>query len=595
MAHPLVEDWKSYKASKQTQQPISSHDLVAEWKASRRQPQPPQVIPSQDSQEFKIPRRDFGQDVAGYIEGATLGIPRTVLESRFSPLGNIARIGYAAMGKEIPEIPRGSKGGQLVGSFAGFGGLSRLVGKVPFLASRAVKTAGPVMGGVKRVSNDLLQRGLRGSVTGALGINAPSFTELDTKPAVRAARTVAGGIIGGTAEAVAPPIIEGMAGKVPSFLRGVRRILHPTKRTFEETAKGRAGQIESVAEGAVRTEKEMIGKELAPKASEIAKRQVEQMNPKALKQAGIDEKDVSFIQSFKGQYGATKLPTEEEAGKMFSEVMKKVPGDYEIDIKGFKGNLGSFLREKGIIDKSGSIRPGITKDSRAINGLIDVYKNLKGRIAGEERIPGLLSEATESGNLLPGVKSELNNILRNPTKIDKSTYERTKMGLKALLSSDEQANIPIYRMIRALDDAAERAGIEGFKKARTTYAVSKIGAKAKVQTSQEMQTKLTQSLKPENESIRKNLREQLGSEADTILDKLGKGRIAKDEATRQLKNLQTKVSRQNYLTRKSKGVKTIGGNLLKGSIAAGGTYYTWRHLKDIIDTLKGQQPYNNRR
>src|SRR3990167_5827489 len=217
MAHPLVEDWKSYKASKQTQQPISSHDLVAEWKASRRQPQPPQVIPSQDSQEFKIPRRDFGQDVAGYIEGATLGIPRTVLESRFSPLGNIARIGYAAIGKEIPEIPRGSKGGQLVGSFAGFGGLSRLVGKVPFLASRAVKTAGPVMGGVKRVSNDLLQRGLRGSVTGALVINAPSFTELDTKPAVRAARTVAGGIIGGTAEAVAPPIIEGMAGKVPSF------------------------------------------------------------------------------------------------------------------------------------------------------------------------------------------------------------------------------------------------------------------------------------------------------------------------------------------------------------------------------------------
>ena len=278
-------------------------------------------------------------------------------------------------------------------------------------------------------------------------------------------------------------------------------------------------------------------------------------NPLALRQAGIDDPTISKIQSYKGQYGAEEIPTVESAGSKFQNAEANVPDDFNINVKPFKGQIGALLRNIGIIDERGQLVPGITKDSRAIQGITDVYKNLKSRIYQNEKVvPKLLDETVgekvtgpridpktgsefrvvrpDTGDLTFEAKKGLNQIIRRPDSMDLPLYRRTKAGLQALLSSDEQANIPVYRMIDALDTAAEKAGLSGLREAKTAYSIAKSTGKArniidKVDTGLEQDmNSLIKQLESPDAGVRnvahKVAREKLGDYADSLIETANK-------------------------------------------------------------------------
>lgn len=577
MANPLIEEWKAQRALK-TAQPSRGSDLVAEWRASR-QDKPiitSEFLPADEKKPFDVPRRDLGRDIAGYVHGRTLGIPKMVYDLNISPLGNAIKLASAATGHEAPEYPTGSRGGQLVGSLAGFTDLSKAVGKVPFLASRTVKTAGPIMGGVKKISNDLLQRGMRGAATGAIGMNTPFVTKLNEKPNVRAARTAAGAVIGGTTEALLPPVIETVSGKVPPFLRGIRRILNPTKKTFAETSGGRASQINAEKDAALLADKEMIGNELAPKAAEIKRQRILSMEPDALSQVGVKQGDINFAKKVKGLTSVKTIPTQEEGDAFYESVIRSIPEDTKIPTDNLRNALN-----KSISGAEG----GLGKDPNLVNKLKEILSDLDRETTGA------------SDSIMYGAGK------RN-LPITKQTYEATRRNLNRLFSDNPELNRFVQPLKEALDkDASLAAADVGVSapmgRARLMYRLPRQLSKARTVVdnpnfNEVVEKEVREVANPLNVAKRENFRKLLGPEADDILAKLDSGKIAKEEADRLLAGLKERVSRQGYLTRKSMGAKTIAGNIGKGTVAVGGGYYTWKHLKEILDTLKGQQQYGNR-
>lgn len=577
MANPLIEEWKAQRALK-TAQPSKGSDLVAEWRATR-QDKPiitSEYLPAEEKKPFEVPRRDLGRDIAGYIHGRTLGIPKMAYDLNISPLGDAIKLAYAATGNEAPEYPTGSRGGQLVGSLAGFTDLSKVVGKVPFLASRTVKTSGPIFGGVKKVSNDLLQRGMRGAVTGAIGANTPLITDIDEGAGVRTARTLAGGVIGGTTEAILPPVVDVVSGRVPQFLRGVRRILNPTKKTFAETSSSRASQINATKDAAINAEKEMIGGELAPKVADIKKQRILSMEPESLKQVGVKPESIKFAQKVKGLTDIKTIPTEEAGNVAYKSIINSIPDDITIQPTNFRSAL-----EKQLASAEGSLG----KDPGLISQLRTMLNNLDKETVGA------------SDSIIHGAG-------KRGVPISKQTYEATRENLNRLFGGNEQMNRYIQPLKEALDkDASLAAADIGISapmgRARIMYRLPRELSKARTvvdnpKFNEGVEAELRSISNPNRVAERENFRKMLGPEADAILAKLDSGKIAKDEADRLLNSLKERVSHQGYLQRKSVGGKTIAGNVAKGSVAIGGTYYTWKHLKEIMDTLKGESRYQGR-
>ena len=100
-------------------------------------------------------QKQRANDALGVLEGATLGIPRAVVEQTVGR-GVGALTGDQELQDKLMNLPRGSQGGQIAGSFLGLGALSKGAKAIPALA------------GTNTMANML-----RGSAVGATAANTP--------------------------------------------------------------------------------------------------------------------------------------------------------------------------------------------------------------------------------------------------------------------------------------------------------------------------------------------------------------------------------------------------------------------------------------
>ena len=78
-------------------------------------------------------QKNQANNALGVLEGATLGIPRAVVEQTVGR-GVGALTGDKELQDKLMNLPRGSQGGQLIGSFMGLGELSKVAKAIPALA-----------------------------------------------------------------------------------------------------------------------------------------------------------------------------------------------------------------------------------------------------------------------------------------------------------------------------------------------------------------------------------------------------------------------------------------------------------------------------
>lgn len=550
------------------QQQVQSAPLSFEqFRASRQQAQAPQEvlverpeIPLKAPAKFQperaitgypeLPKRSIMDDITGVAYGAGgqfVKGPAVAIAKQFDP--ELAE----TLQRDVPE---GSKFGQFVGSMAPIAGISGQVGRIPALASKVIPTSAPVLGGQRVVSNTLGQRATREALTGALATQMPIITDVDEPLVQRAAKTAVGGVIGGTLGAVVPPIAESMSKRTPAFLRGIRRVLNPSRKTFEETAKGRAGQVTSAAQKAVQIEKEMIGKELAPRASAAYKKNISQMRPEAMKQAGTTSDVIEDVSSYKAKYGG-ELPSSSQADDYFGSVIKEAPqGGIQAD------DILVGLREASKEAPKDTVFKALSDDiSKSLD--LDSQITGKGNVISKDK--------------LMEIYKKVNGLFGQNQYLDRAA----QIVKESIYNSARKSGIP--NIDRAVDM---------FRVSRSTSKAQNVLQAPKGRIEGQMESRLSATLKPGKESVRSKLVEQLGPEADDILSKLGKGEIAKEEATRKLAAIQSRSSTRDYLKRKKFGAQAIGKKAAQGAAVGGGAYMTYKTLRDAVNTMKGEKRYD---
>jgi len=173
---------------------------------------------------FQEPK--VAEDVAGVVEGRTLGIPR-------------AAIDFATGGRV--QLPRGSTGGQVAGGLLSGKGIFDVLSKVPKLAGKGLlKSAG------------------RGAAAGAITTQAPSITDLDTPLVERGilagGGALLGGIFGPTSDLVAGGISKGLKAlekvrRRPAVIqKSIKGVKQRGERDLEAIKRGDLPRQERIAE-----------------------------------------------------------------------------------------------------------------------------------------------------------------------------------------------------------------------------------------------------------------------------------------------------------------------------------------------------------
>ncbi|MDZ4209881.1 MAG: hypothetical protein U1C56_01740 [Candidatus Curtissbacteria bacterium] len=447
---------------------------------------------------IKTNRRSALKDAAGAIEGATLGIPRAVIETGLSKITG-----------EPVHMERGSKLGQLLGSVLGAGKVYKLAKALPGLAKSTIRA---------------------GAVTGGILSQTPQYTEPDTPLSERVYRGVAG-----TAMGAAIPAGFKIAAKVPGtalrFLSNAPTIHtkdlgNILKRTGK---KAFSGSIDRPG---------YIGETLVPKVSKLFIENIEQTDPKTLSRIKIPQKNIQDALNVKRKYSLKGVPRSQEASELFDKTISEADPDIIINIKSFKGKVGGLLKKFGAIDERGRPVPGIIKDNRVLGGLLNMYNSLKKRVAlnSSDKIRRLVTRQPTSRQALDyqlrtGTKAlakkdlfMLRKISENPDSLDKAQWLRTKLGLKNLLTGDNESDRIVYQIISHLDDAAAKSGIPGLQKAKDIFRASKGLEKAfnridDPDLAGTIQSKLLSARNSENVAQRKYIEEIVGGKkAKEILD-----------------------------------------------------------------------------
>lgn len=387
----------------------------------------------------------------------------------------------------------------------------------------------------------------------------------------------------GGANKIATPKLAGLTQKIGSpvgrFLRSVADIPQSTvEKSRELTGKYGKKFVHSHA----KVEPGFIGKDMAPKVGKTVSDRVISLDPVALRENGIADDAVAEIQKVSSEHGIKRLPTIVEANDIFQKSMSGAPEDMKFNVKGLKDEIGNILRENGVIDESGETIPGLVRDNTGFSYLHDMWKGLKSRISKNKKIPDLLAEdATKltksskinkagdivakegtSGKIgtvstgMPSKESQdaIIDALKFTDEIDKKSFMRTRANLLAQVTGDAQIDRHTYRVIDALDTAAEKAGVPGISKAKAEFKLSRLGEMAHKKINdpsflEETEGSLRSAVNPEHFQLREALKRLIGQGGDKLIDELESINIG-----RQFQSKGFVPSRTGILEKGAKGI-----------------------------------------
>ena len=229
-----------------------------------------------------------------------------------------------------------------------------------------------------------------------------------------------------------------------------------------------------------------LGREIAPKAADVAAGRVKSMNPNAMREIGIPTEDVQLAQDLKGKFGLQEFPTKSAADDFYSNVINSAPDDVQIPTENLKQVVSS---------------PDIQIDKQA--------KRYIEQFIGRSRMnpAGTLDEVPLSKVEYQNIRGMLNSI-------------------------DPQGETPAIQAIKqALDSDAEKV-IPGIAEAKGRFQLSRQTPKAEVfldkaRADEEMGRRMSQGQAPENVQVRESLSRLLGPEGDPLIKQVEGQRIAK--------------------------------------------------------------------
>ena len=262
-----------------------------------------------------------------------------------------------------------------------------------------------------------------------------------------------------------------------------------------------------------------IGKDLVPKVQDVVAKNIEKLEPKTLQVLGVPNNIISkarligkdkLFQNYK-QYDGSTAPIVEKvqqglnrkiqsANKQFSDVMKNVPDDFEINIGGFRGKLGGILKREGIINKKGEVVTVPGDLHRTLKGLLNIYGDVKKRVRlnipkrieklrstpeikllpgtrmvdGKQVGGGALGVGDRlTGKIDPSARRLLSEAKASTDRFTKSQYVQFKNNLQGMFSGDAKFDRLVQESIDDLDAAAIRSGIKGLSGAKKAYKLAK--------------------------------------------------------------------------------------------------------------------------
>lgn len=232
---------------------------------------------------------------------------------------------------------------------------------------------------------------------------------------------------------------------------------------------------------------EYLGREIAPKATEVAHSAVNSMQPSAMREIGISEDSTKIAQDIKGEFGLNEFPTTSKADKIYKNVIDSAPDDLEILPK----NLDAVLSETG-----GSLSHSAQKEIKRI-----------------------VSDRARSAE--------------DPYRLGTGLSKKEYNYIRGIINDEIQAgnNVGAQAIKEALDTDAE-AVIPGLKKAKGIFQVSRNTEKAegyldKMSLGKEMESKLRSAEAPKNVALKGSLKRLLGDKAGPLLDDLEAQRLAR--------------------------------------------------------------------
>ena len=381
------------------------------------------------------------------------------------------------------------------------------------------------------------------------------------------------------AKPVTKPISK-IPGAIRNFLGGVEGKTIKDLRNIVD----RLGVGNVFKSGAER--KTFVGSELTPRVQSAVTKNVENLEPVALKELGLPDNLISEMQT-RGTPQGLKLGDKirhtvkskiDEAGQEYEQARRSLPKGFKFDVKGLRGKVGGILRERGVIDEKGKLIRPIVDDPDQIKGLYRLWNELSDRVRLNRpgRIGGLLSEEETkivgkitpegtikgsakagefgTGKLPKEAQDEILRSLAMADELDSDQFFRNRLNLQGLLSGEKQFDRLVLQVIDVMDNAAESSGQKSLKNAVKSYrgakefeeSVGNLASKAdekveKFTKRTSIEGKLRSSQQEERVSLREELSNLIGgkqtseildmSQANKILTDPGIGGIGKPRDT----------------------------------------------------------------
>lgn len=233
---------------------------------------------------------------------------------------------------------------------------------------------------------------------------------------------------------------------------------------------------------------EYVGREISPKASELASSRVRSMEPEAMREIGIGSEDVALSQELKNKFGIGEFPTKSSADEFFETTIRSAPEDIEI----IPNNLRDALAD-----------PANKIDNKSASQLLE----------------GIIRRRRDTGlGVLEG------------QPISKSEFEQIRATLNNL---DPNGEIPGVQAIKQALDADASTVIPELASAKGRFQLSRQVPKAelyldKTKLNKEMSSMLNTASESKNVSARESLKRLLGEGGEFLIDDAIAQRLSKE-------------------------------------------------------------------
>ena len=356
------------------------------------------------------------------------------------------------------------------------GGLNRAVQAGP--ASFNSITGGPATEFAHGVKLEALKRSpVPEYPIGEVGIGGGNLHEAiagatDANQLLSAGPFVASGISRGTDKNITS-LLKRLSGQEGTDIKQLRAL---------EAKRGQGFVLDKT-----KSKPEYLGREISPKAAELASSRVRSMEPDAMREIGIGSEDTALAQELKAKFGLKEFPTKSSAEDFFANTIDSVPDDIQINT----ANL-----ERAFSDPANKL----DKDThRLVKDILD-RRNFN-EIGGLDKTPMSKQEFQQ-------VRAMLNNL-------------------------DPKGEIPGVQAIKQSLDSGLSDILPQFAEAKGLFQLSHQVPKAelyldKTKLDKEMSGMLNTASEAKNVNARESLSRLLGQEGEGLIDDSVAQRISKE-------------------------------------------------------------------